>query len=213
MLAGGPAVALGNSNKKPSKLPEKIGNIPGSTQVSGDYLSGSVWFNWASWICRLCQKKKSSSQPKRQRPPPTQVLKYTCNLYSEARLMPVKASAGFWPDNDAGKGGILLQRVCLCLPLRCFHWSDPAGRRSGWIPGFTSSCASQTVLTVAQFRQAKDLVTHQAHSFPLSSWKEFGNNKGWKGKRKIIEMVMQQILKTEQSAKTPKSNSTSNINE
>lgn len=121
--------------------------------------------------CAGCakKKKKPSSQPKRQRLPPTQALKYTCNLYFEARLMPVKASAGFWPDSDAGEGGILLWRVCLYLPLRCFHWSDPGGRRSGWIPGFTSSCASQTVLTVAQFRQAKDLVAHQAHSFPLSS--------------------------------------------
>lgn len=99
VLAERPGVTLWNSNKKPFNLSEKSGNITGFTQVSADYLSGSVWFNWLSWICSQCQEK-SSSLPKMQMPQPTQALECTCNLCSEARLMPVKASAGFWPRTN-----------------------------------------------------------------------------------------------------------------
>lgn len=90
------------------------------------------------------------------------------------------------PDEGGGRG-VPLRRAFLCLPLRCFRWSDPGGRKWAWIPGFTPSCGSQTILATAQLRQAKDLVAHQAHSSPLSSGKEYGNNRGWNGKRKITK--------------------------
>lgn len=187
---------------------EKSGNITCSTQMLGDYLSSSVWFNWLSWRCRPCQEK-SSSQPKGRDYSPRKPWSAPAACVLEPGWclwrLPLDSDQrqGCWewrlPKEGGGRGSFCEGCVCV-YPCDAFtEVTQEGGGQAEFLN--LLHLYSQTSLTVAQFCQAKDFVAHQAHSFLLSSWKEFSNNKRWKGKRKTIKTVMQQILKTKQSEK------------
>lgn len=180
--------------------------------MSGDYLSGSVWFNWLSWMCRLCQDK-SSSQPRRQMAQPTQALKclhLQPMFWSQADV----CDGSHWiltRDNDAESRGLPREGGCAVegvsvptLETLSQKWPRREEMRLNslvysklWFP--SSFDCGPVWLSTRPCGPRSPLA-------PALQWERICNNKGWKGKQKRSNVVMQQILRTKQSTETLGSN-------